>query len=49
MSPADHDPILPFNEAIETDKLGAGQTPREFRYQALGGLSIAKTSLAVEV
>jgi len=48
MALADYDPVIPFDEVIETAKRVAGQMPRELRCTALGGLSITKTSLAIE-
>ena len=38
----------PFDEVVETAKRVAAQMPRELRCTALGGLSITKTSLAIE-
>lgn len=48
MALADYDPVIPFDEVIETAKRVAAQMPRELRCTALGGLSITKTSLALE-
>jgi L-serine dehydratase len=48
MALADFDPVIPFDEVIETAQRVAGQMPRELRCTALGGLSITKTSLAIE-
>ena len=48
MALADYDPVIPFDEVIESAQLVAGQMPRELRCTALGGLSITKTSLAIE-
>ena len=48
LAPADCDPVIPFAEVIETAQRVAGQMPRELRCTALGGLSITKTSLALE-
>ena len=48
MALADYDPVIPFDEVIETAQRVAGQMPRELRCTALGGLSITKTSLAIE-
>jgi len=48
MALADYDPVIPFDEVIETAQRVAGQMPREFRCTALGGLSITRTSLAIE-
>ena len=48
MALADYDPVIPFDEVIDTAKRVAGQMPRELRCTALGGLSITKTSLAIE-
>lgn len=45
---ADYDPVIPFDEVIEAAQRVAGQMPRELRCTALGGLSITKTSLAIE-
>ena len=48
MALADYDPVIPFDEVIDTAKRVAAQMPRELRCTALGGLSITKTSLAIE-
>ncbi len=48
MALADYDPVIPFDEVIETAQRVAGQMPRELRCTALGGLSITATSLALE-
>ena len=48
MALADYDPVIPLDEVIETAMRVAGQMPRELRCTALGGLSITKTSLALE-
>jgi len=48
MALAGYDPVIPFDEVAETAKRVAGQMPRELRCTALGGLSITKTSLAIE-
>jgi L-serine dehydratase len=48
MALADYDPVIPFDEVIETAERVAGQMPRELRCTALGGLSITRTSLAIE-
>jgi len=48
MALADYDPVIPFDEVIETAQRVAAQMPRELRCTALGGLSITKTSLALE-
>ena len=48
MALADYDPVIPFDEVIETAKRVATQMPRELRCTSLGGLSITKTSLAIE-
>ncbi len=48
MALADFDPVIPFDEVIEAAQRVAGQMPRELRCTALGGLSITKTSLAIE-
>ena len=48
MALADYDPVIPFDEVIETAQRVAAQMPRELRCTALGGLSITKTSLAIE-
>ena len=48
MALADYDPVIPFDEVVETAQRVAGQMPRELRCTALGGLSITKTSLAIE-
>jgi L-serine dehydratase len=45
---ADYDPVIPFDEVIETAQRVAGQMPRELRCTALGGLAITKTSLVLE-
>jgi L-serine dehydratase len=45
---ADYDPVIPFDEVVETARRVAGQMPRELRCTALGGLSITPTSLAIE-
>jgi L-serine dehydratase len=45
---ADYDPVIPFDEVVETAQRVAGQMPRELRCTALGGLSMTKTSLAIE-
>ena len=48
MALANYDPVIPFDEVIETAQRVAGQMPRELRCTALGGLSVTKTSLAIE-
>ena len=48
MALANYDPVIPFDEVVETAQRVAGQMPRELRCTALGGLSISKTSLAIE-
>jgi L-serine dehydratase len=48
MALADYDPVIPFDEVIETAQRVGGQLPRELRCTALGGLSITRTSLAIE-
>jgi len=48
MALADYDPVIPFDEVIETAQRVGGQMPRELRCTALGGLSITKTSRAIE-
>ena len=48
MALADYDPVIPFDEVVETAQRVAGQMPRELRCTALGGLSITKTSQAIE-
>lgn len=48
MALAGYDPVIPLDEVIEAAQRVAAQMPRELRCTALGGLSIAPTSLAVE-
>jgi L-serine dehydratase len=48
MALADYDPVIPFDEVVETAQRVAGQMPRELRCTALGGLSITETSLVLE-
>ena len=48
MALADYDPVIPFDEVVETAQRVAGQMPRELRCTALGGLSVTKTSLAIQ-
>ena len=48
MALADYDPIIPFDEVVETAQRVANQMPRELRCTALGGLSITPTSKAIE-
>ena len=48
MAMADYDPVIPLDEVIETAQRVAGQMPRELRCTALGGLSITRSSLAIE-
>jgi L-serine dehydratase len=48
MALADYDPVIPFDEVIETAQRVAGQMPRELRCTALGGLSMTKTSRSIE-
>jgi len=45
---ADYDPVIPFDEVLETAQRVASQMPRELRCTAQGGLSITPTSLAIE-
>ncbi len=48
MALADYDPVIPFDEVVETmDKVG-GMLPSSLRCTALGGLSITKTSNEIE-
>lgn len=48
MALADYDPLIPFDEVVETAQRVANQMPRELRCTALGGLSITPTSKAIE-
>ncbi len=48
MALADYDPVIPFDEVVETAQRVAEQMPRELRCTALGGLSVAPTSKAIE-
>lgn len=48
MALANYDPVIPFDEVIETAQRVGGQMPRELRCTALGGLSITRTSMAIE-
>ena len=48
MALAGYDQVIPLDEVIETAQRVAAQMPRELRCTALGGLSITKTSLAIE-
>ena len=48
MALSGYDQVIPLDEVIETAQRVAGQMPRELRCTALGGLSITKTSLAIE-
>jgi len=48
MALADFDPVIPLDEVIETAQRVAEQMPRELRCTALGGLSITRTSQAIE-
>ncbi len=48
MALADYDPVIPFDEVVETAQRVANQMPRELRCTALGGLSITPTSKAIE-
>jgi L-serine dehydratase len=48
MALADYDPVIPFDEVVETAQRVGGQLPRELRCTALGGLSITRSSLAIE-
>jgi len=48
MALADYDPVVPLDEVIETAQRVAGQMPGELRCTALGGLSVAPTSKAIE-
>jgi L-serine dehydratase len=45
---ADYDPVIPLDEVIEAAQRVGDQLPRELRCTGLGGLSVTKTSLAVE-
>jgi L-serine dehydratase len=48
MALADYDPVIPFDEVVEAARSVASQMPRECRCTGLGGLSITKTSCAIE-
>ena len=48
MALAGYDPLIPFDEVLETAQRVGGQMPRELRCTALGGLSITPTSLAIQ-
>lgn len=48
MALAHFDPVIPFDEVVETAKRVAEQMPREVRCTNLGGLSITPTSQAIE-
>jgi L-serine dehydratase len=48
MALAGFDPLIPFDEVVETARRVSGQMPRELRCTALGGLSITPASLAIE-
>jgi len=48
MALADYDPLIPFDEVVETAQRVGSQMPRELRCTALGGLSITPTSQAIE-
>ncbi len=48
MALADYDPVIPLDEVIDAAKRVAGQMPREHRCTGLGGLSVTRTSKALE-
>ncbi|MEI7900895.1 MAG: L-serine ammonia-lyase, iron-sulfur-dependent, subunit alpha [bacterium] len=48
MALADYDPVIPFDEVVETAQRVGCQMPRELRCTALGGLAVTKTSRAIE-
>ena len=48
MAMSDYDPVIPFDEVVDTAKRVAAQMPRELRCTSLGGLAITPTSLALE-
>lgn len=48
MALANFDPVIPFDEVVETAKRVAQQMPRELRCTNLGGLSLTPTSQAIE-
>lgn len=48
MALADYDPVIPFDEVVETAKRVAAQMPRELRCTNLGGLSITPTAKRIE-
>jgi L-serine dehydratase len=48
MSLAGFDPVIPLDEVIETMDAVGRSLPRELRCTALGGLSVTKTSRAIE-
>lgn len=45
---AGFDPVIPFDEVIQTAKRVSAQMPRELRCTGLGGLAITETALAIE-
>ncbi len=48
MALAGYDPVIPFDEVIDTAKQVSKQMPRELRCTNLGGLSITPTAIALE-
>jgi L-serine dehydratase len=48
MALAGYDPVIPFDEVIDTAKQVSKQMPRELRCTNLGGLSITPTATALE-
>lgn len=48
MALAGFDPVISFDEVVETARRVAGQMPRELRCTNLGGLSLTPTSRALE-
>lgn len=48
MALAGFDPVIPFDEVVQTAKRVALQMPRELRCTNLGGLSLTPTSQAIE-
>ena len=48
MALSNFDPVIPFDEVVDTAKRVAAQMPRELRCTSLGGLAITPTSLALE-
>jgi L-serine dehydratase len=48
MALANFDPVIPFDEVVETAQRVARQMPRELRCTNLGGLSITPTAQAIE-